>query len=181
MDDLNFILIIVGVIVLAVLYKAFFVDGKKSADGRIDGRYITREQLLKILSEFTPQKINKTRVEQGIQKELGRVLKDNITLVREEYPLEEGRQIDFNIGDNKKYGVEVKVAKSLLKTTEWDRFQSQLRNYLTHYKDENLILVLFGSETEQKEARMHHVEEFCKKNKVHLIYKKIEYPTIEKV
>ena len=176
MDDQTLIIAVIGAILLAVLYRAFFVDGKKSDDGRIDGKHITEDQLFQILSKFTPQKINKKQVERGIQKELGLVLKNAITLVTDEYGLEgvNGRNIDFDIG-YKKFGIELKVAKSLLKTAEWDRFQSQLRHYLTHYKDDNLILIVFGSKSEHKETIMHSVEVFCKEKKIHFIYKNIEY------
>jgi len=177
MDEQTLIIIAVGAIVLFVFYRVLFVDGRKHEDGRIDGENITQEQLFKILSEFTPQKINKTQVERGIQKELNEVLNDKITLVDREYSLEAraGRNLDFNIGGKKKrFGIELKVVKQL-KTAEWDRVQTQLREYLTHYKNDNFILLMFGSKSERKGTIIHEVENYCKKNNVHFIYKNIEY------
>jgi hypothetical protein len=171
------ILIIVGVIIVAgIVYKISQVN-RQHEDGRIDGNNISKERLVKILSGFTPKKISEKYTEKSIQKELGALLKDSITLVKDEYGLEglNGRKIDFNIGNSKNFGIEVKVAKSFSKQPEWDRFQSQLKDYLTHYKDNNLILFMFGTENEKKETIIYKIDEFCKKNQIYFIYGFIKY------
>ena len=53
-------------------------------------------------------------------------------------------RIDFDIGGGR-VGIEVKLARSLTKSTEFHRLSGQLENYVEHrYGDENLVVAVFG-------------------------------------
>ena len=57
------------------------------------------------------------------------------------------KQIDFDIG-RERVGIEIKMAKSLYKKSEFDRLHGQMKSYAEYYPDDNLILLVFGTKSE---------------------------------
>ena len=140
-------MIIVLVVVAAVVW---WLNRRPDKEGRLPDLAVTRSKVLEILKAFV---INEgvTR-EADVQKQLLHFLQDKFHHVQSQKPIGGvyAKQIDFDIG-RERVGVEIKMAKSLLKKTEFDRLHGQMKSYSDAYPDDNLILLVFATSTELRD------------------------------
>ena len=125
-------------------------------DGRIKDESITVKRVLESFSGFTP--VSNPKLKDGfteglLQKQLYTYLETQFVHVNREQGLEDinGAKIDFDIGRGK-VGIEVKLARSLFKTSELQRLVGQMKDYTDDkYNSRNLIILVFGTSEEAKE------------------------------
>ena len=124
---------------------------------RVPDRKVTVRRVLKALAEFEPRRRPRPQrgySEKSVQEQLLAYLSDRFETVVPEYGVGGHRatRIDFDIGGGR-VGIEVKLARSLKKSTEFHRLSGQLENYREHrYGDDNLVVAVFG-EREHAENR----------------------------
>ncbi len=144
------------VVIFGVIALAFFTWQKKRPDseGRLPDAAVTREKVLGVLREFKVKRKSdgSSFRESDIHKQLLKFLQDRFYHVQSQKPIGgvHAKQIDFDIG-RERVGIEIKMAKSLYKKSEFDRLHGQMKSYSEAYSDSNLILQVFGTKAELRD------------------------------
>lgn len=165
-------IVTVVVIIIAVLYK-LFVDHKDES-GRIKDEFVKTSNVLEVLSLFKMKYQSSLKdgyTEKSIQNQLKKHLLEHYVNVVDEYGIEgiNATKIDFDIG-NGKVGLELKLAKSIFKTSNLHRLSGQIDDYMK-YKYDNLIVVVFGEQTHSNErAMLSRIEEIVKEKNALFYY-----------
>ena len=116
---------------------------------RIADRRVTVAKVLAALAAFEPRVDRRPRrgySERSLQAQLAAHLSARFETVVPEHGVGGHRatRIDFDIGGGR-VGIEVKLARSLTKSTEFHRLSGQLENYVEHrYGEDNLVVAVFG-------------------------------------
>jgi hypothetical protein len=148
-------LIIIGIIV-AVLIVIFSTTRNK--EGKIEDDNLTSENFLEELKEFEMKVIPERKkgfTEKDVQKELEVFFKKHFETVYREYALEgqNSKAIDFELGKGK-LGIEVKLAREIIKEGGWDRALGQvIKMSKRKYKD-NLIVLIAGTHDEKESPKI---------------------------
>ena len=160
--ELQDILIIIGVIILITTGLNYYA---KSKDGRWKDSAVDNDRVKNALDKFEVEKKGKPFTERQLQSQLTKYLKGIFENVTPEYGLEgkNAIKIDFDIG-NGKVGVELKLAKSVFKTSEWNRIIGQMRRYTKKYNDGNIFIVVAGSPEEKKDSVWNELQEDIKEH-----------------
>jgi len=136
------------VIIFSFIFAFIYWNNRRrDQEGRLPDLAVTKEKVLKVLSDFEVQ--GKVTTEAGIQKQLLDFLQNEFYHVQGHKPIGgiHAKQIDFDIGRDR-VGIEIKMAKSLFKKSEFDRLHGQMKSYSEYYPDDNLILLVFGTKSE---------------------------------
>jgi hypothetical protein len=145
--------------IAAVIYYIYQSNESEESSNFIQDSDVDVKTTIRELSEFAPHKDGKSisgYTEVMIQKQLHTFLKSRFQHVNREQGLEaiNGAKIDFDLGRGK-VGLEIKLAKSLFKTATLQRLVGQLNDYTeSKYSDDNLIVVVFGTQEEECERVM---------------------------
>lgn len=161
MDDTTTIVIIISIGIIVAISVGWF--GFRSKEGRILDKYLTIDRILNELNEFR-MKANPKRkdgfTEKDVQDELEKFFNKHFETVHREYALEGSsvKKIDFDLGDGN-IGIEVKLAREILKEGEWDRAIGQINKYIKKkYGDGKLIVLVAGYEDEKDKSRLREFE-----------------------
>jgi hypothetical protein len=139
---------IIGGIFLAVLGYKYLLTHTDD-DGRIEDQSVKMSNVIEALEEFEYKKVSRLKegyTEKSIQNQLKTHLLKKYVHVTDEYGIEgiNATKIDFDIGHGK-VGLELKLAKSLFKTSNLHRLVGQIEDYSNHkYDNDNLIVAVYG-------------------------------------
>jgi hypothetical protein len=166
MEDQTFFFLLIVLAAIAAIYylsqQNTNNDGGKIPDSKVDVKTVIDSLKTFIVKKVENRKYGYTELD--IHKTLEKHFKTIFKSVTPEYGLESknARFIDFDLG-NGKVGVEVKLARSIFKTSEWDRVYGQLRKYTkAKYNSENLILLVIGNSEDQDNTILHEIMEDIK-------------------
>lgn len=152
-----------GALLFAILIYSFVKSGNQNSSkkgqtqtksiksNRIPDEKVSVKRLMKDLKKITLVKETRLKfgyTEKSIQAQLDKQLRDIYESVQKEYGLEgnNATKIDFNIGRGR-VGIEVKLAKSVFRSSELQRLVGQLKDYTdAKYDNENLIVLVAGEE-----------------------------------
>lgn len=171
-DDDFFLYLIFGIVLVLLI---LFLSKKKSNSGKLKDSEVNIELVKKLLLDFKVIPIADRKfgfTEKDIHKQLGKYLKEKIENVTAEYSLEGITQnaIDFDLG-NGKIGVEVKLAKSVFKTTEWHRALGQMTHYIKRkYNSGNYVMVVVGFKDDKEHSILKELKKDVLEHKGHLIF-----------
>lgn len=150
--------LIVGLaIIAAIVYKFLYV--KKDEEGRIKDSSVTVNRVLEALDEFSykmEKRLQAGYTEKSIQNQLKKHLQKTFVHIIDEYGVEgaNATKIDFDIG-NGMVGLELKIAKSIFKTSNLHRLAGQMEDYIDNkYDEDNLIVAVFGEKSHTAERAM---------------------------
>ena len=124
---------------------------KAIKSNRIPDKKVSVNRLMKDLKKLTLVKESRLKfgyTEKSIQAQLDKQLRSTYESVQKEYGLEgnNATKIDFNIGRGR-VGIEVKLAKSVFKSSELQRLVGQLKDYTdAKFDNKNLIVLVAGEE-----------------------------------
>ncbi|MCF6347080.1 MAG: hypothetical protein L3J20_02110 [Flavobacteriaceae bacterium] len=140
---------------LAIIYKYFITH--KDDDGRIKDKSVKVSNVLETLSTFEMKYQSNLKdgyTEKSIQNQLKKHLLEEYVNVVDEYGIEgiNATKIDFDIG-NGEVGLELKLAKSIFRTSNLHRLSGQIDDYMQN-KYDNLIVVVFGEKSHSSERAM---------------------------
>lgn len=150
-------IMIAAIVLVAILYKTFVKQ--KDEEGRIMDSSVKIGNVIEAIEEFIPKlnpNLKDGYTEKSIQNQLKRHLQDKYVNVVDEYGIEgaNATKIDFDIG-NGQVGLELKLAKSLFKTSNLHRLVGQIEDYVSKkYDDENLIVAVYGEKHHSRERAM---------------------------
>ena len=136
-----------ALIAVLILWEAS--KSKTSPGRRVPDRKVNVRQVVRALAKFNARARTRPRrgySEKSLQAQLGAFLAERFETVVPEHGVASwnATHIDFDIGGGR-VGVEVKLARSLAKTTEFHRLSGQLESYTEHrYGADNLVVAVFG-------------------------------------
>lgn len=159
--------------------------------GKIPNDYVKFNDVVLFIKNFkpTPDKSIKTGFsEKSIEEQLFKSLKTSFVEVARQYKIKslEKVTIDIDVADGKA-GIEIKMARELKKTNEYNRAIGQLHTYSNTDKKgryysaditrntNNVIFLICGSEDEKNDAIVKAFKDCCKKGYAEYIYLPIEY------
>ncbi|MCX6141861.1 MAG: hypothetical protein NTZ35_01440 [Ignavibacteriales bacterium] len=127
-------------------YGISLIDEKKDPEGKWIDEMTNAKRVLAELESFEPSG-DSYKKETALEKELFFFFRDRFHTVQRQLYIGgsvKALRIDFDIADGK-IGLELKLAESLLDSTEKQRLIGQMHDYTTkRYKPENFILVIAG-------------------------------------
>ena len=132
---------------------------RSRAPRRIADHEVTTARVLAALDGFTPQPRRRPQrgySEKSLQEQLGAYLADRFETVAPEYGIAgwNATRIDFDVGHGR-VGIEVKLARSLAKSTEFHRLSGQLENYRERrYDADNLVVAVFGERRHSRDRAL---------------------------
>lgn len=139
--------------------------------GKIITQYATLEDVIDHLKGFVPKadpKLKNSYTEKTIETQLIKYMKKRFVEVTPQYTLG-GRiptVIDMDVA-NGVAGIELKDAKSVVKSNEFNRMKGQIQYYKeTRYKDDNIFLLVVGEHEDRENSRLIEVKDFCLKNQI---------------
>ena len=139
--------------------------------GKIITQYATLEDVIEHLMGFVPKadiKLKNGYTEKTIETQLIKYMKKRFVEVTPQYTLG-GRistVIDMDVA-NGIAGIELKDAKSVVKSNEFNRMKGQIQYYKeTRYKDDNIFLLVVGEHEDRENSRLIEVHDFCLKNDI---------------
>lgn len=150
---------IIGAIVIII-----WLFSERDKDNKIKDENLNSENFLKELKKFEMKEIPERKqgfTENDVQIQLEKFFKKHFQTVYREYALEgvNTKKIDFDLGKGK-LGIEVKLAREIIKEGSWDRALGQISKYTKKkYTDNNLVVLVAGTE-EERDA--HKIKEFIK-------------------
>lgn len=166
--------IFIGIIIVIAII--LFINNKdKSKDNRIQNKDVYLYEVLEYVSSFKPieeVKYKNGYTEKSIENQLAKFLKKHYITVTQQHGVADknARQIDIDIADGE-VGIELKDAKNICKTAEFDRLTGQLLAYKTaRYNKDNLVLAVCGNVDDKNESRIQDVIKLCDKLDVKYIY-----------
>lgn len=174
-------LLIVGIVIL-VGVLGFSVLKSKSTErnfGKIESKYATLSDVKECLGNFEPEQSEKLKngyTEKSIENQLAKHLKTKFLEVTQQYGIEgkNPRAIDIDVAAGTA-GIELKDAKSVVKTAEMDRVKSQIIDYQEkRYKTGNLFLIVCGKEEDATNSMLVELKEYCKDKGVIYMYSTVK-------
>ena len=162
LDDLG-----IGVAsLLGLKEKSIKENGRK-----IITQYATLEDVIEHLKGFVPKadpKLKNGYTEKTIETQLVKYMKKRFVEITPQYVIG-GRiptAIDLDVA-NGIAGIELKIARSLVKADEFNRMKGQVDCYKkTRYKDDNIFLLVAGEHEDRENSRLIEVKNFCLKNQI---------------
>ena len=170
--------IIIGFIVIVFI---IVFSTSRNKEGKIEDGSLTSENFIDELKKFEMKEIPERKqgfTENDVQIQLDKFFKKHFETVHREYALEgvNTKKIDFDLGKGK-LGIEVKLAREIIKEGSWDRALGQISKYAKKKYTENNLIVLIAGTEEEKDSQK--IKEFGKDIKaLEAIY---TYVTIQKV
>lgn len=157
--DIGTILAIIGAIVILG-----WIFSMRDKEGRIIDGELTAENFIEELKKFEMKEIPERKqgfTENDVQIQLDKFFKKHFQTVYREYALEgvNTKKIDFDLGKGK-IGIEVKLAREIIKEGSWDRALGQISKYAKKKYTENNLVVLVAGTEEEKDS--HKIKEFVK-------------------
>ena len=175
---------IIGIVAVIILLLGIAATKKKDEEGRITDKHVDVDEVLEHLKEFKVKRNPKLKdgyTEKHIQNQLLVYLREHFVSVTEEYGLEgvNATKIDFDIGKGE-VGLEIKIAKSLFKTSSLHRLMGQMDDYIKYkYDDQNLIVAVFGEKEHTSDRVMlERIKSKVEEKKATFIY--VEIPSTRK-
>lgn len=169
---MDFLIYAIIIVMVALIVWTFLK--KKSTDengGKIATKYATFDDVKKHLEGFVPvvdPKLKEGYTEKSIENQMAKYLKQRFVEVTPQYTLG-GRiptVIDMDVA-NGVVGIELKDAKSVVKSNEFNRMKGQIQYYKeTRYKDNNIFLLVVGEHEDRENSRLIEVRDFCLKNQI---------------
>ena len=140
-------------------YKIKILDSKKNSDNLMKDSNITKEKIISILNDFTFNlniytKNNEVKINNLLEKHFRKYFLN----VRRSSLSNKGL-IDLVIGEDNNFGIEIKLARELLKSNQCDRAIGQHIRYSEEFND-NFLIIIFGTLDEKSEK---YVQYFFKK------------------
>lgn len=152
-------------------YAISLIDDERDPDGRWFDKATTVQRVLNELESFSSSP-DAHKKEGVLEKELFNFLRDRFhTLQRQVYIGGGGKalKIDLDIADGQ-IGLELKLAESLLDSTEKQRLIGQIHDYTTkRYKPENFILVVAGDDRFRSDPTIRELRDLARA-KSHFFY-----------
>lgn len=143
----------------------------KEHGGKIVTKYADIDDVIAHLKKFVPKADSKLKsgyTEKSIEKQLVKFMKERFVEVTPQYVIG-GRiptAIDLDVA-NGIAGIELKIARSLVKADEFNRMKGQVDCYKkTRYKDDNIFLLVAGEHEDRENSRLIEVKDFCLKNQI---------------
>ena len=141
-------------------YSIDLIDQEKDPEGRWTDQATNVDRVLTELKAMTlAQQPRKNEV--ALEKEIFAYLRERFHTVQRQFYIGgvKALKIDFDFA-NGKIGLELKLAESLLNSTEKQRFIGQMHDYTTkRYKSENFILVVAGDEVYRNDPTVREIKE----------------------
>jgi hypothetical protein len=142
-------------------YDIDLVDKNKNADGLWKDNVITMDRILSALKNFNLDKITLGSIKEVMLTSLlEKHLKNYFETVKKESNSNQGR-IDLILGSNQNYGIEVKLARELSKSSNCQKAIGQIELYSKQFKG-NLMLLIAGDKSEKNDK---NVSEVIRKSK----------------
>lgn len=143
----------------------------KEHGGKIITKYANIDDVIEHLKKFVPKvdpKLKGGYTEKSVENQLVKFMKERFVEVTPQYTLG-GRiptVIDMDVA-NGVAGIELKDAKSVVKSNEFNRMKGQIQYYKeTRYKDDNIFLLVVGEHEDKENSRLIEVMDFCLKNQI---------------
>ena len=143
----------------------------KDHGGKIITKYANVDDVIEHLKKFVPKadpKLKSGYTEKSFENQLVKYMKKRFVEVTPQYTLG-GRiptVIDMDVA-NGVAGIELKDAKSVVKSNEFNRMKGQIQYYKeTRYKDDNIFLLVVGEHEDKENSRLIEVMDFCLKNQI---------------
>ena len=138
-------------------YTIELIDEDRNAGGLWKDDLITKKNVLKVLNSF---KIQKDVFDSLLEVPLNKELEDHFRKYFENVK-KGGRSlkgdIDLLLGSNYEYGIELKLAKKLLKSSDCDRAVGQIENYTKDFNKSNFMLIIAGDSEYEYEKNIKRV------------------------
>ena len=152
-------------------YSISLIDDDKDPEGRWIDDATDAERVIAELETFVTSTASHTK-EGMLEKELFAFFQDRFHSVQRQVYIGGGvkaLKIDFDFGDGR-VGLELKLAESLLNSTEKQRLIGQMHDYTTkRYKPENFILVVAGIAPLRSDPTVSEIRNLVKA-KSHFVY-----------
>lgn len=143
----------------------------KEHGGKIITKYADIDDVIERLKKFVPladPKLKGGYTERSVENQLVKFMKERFVEVTPQYTLG-GRiptVIDMDVA-NGVAGIELKDAKSVVKSNEFNRMKGQIQYYKeTRYQDDNIFLIVVGEHEDKENSRLISVIDFCLDNNI---------------
>ena len=158
MNDLE-----VFALVALLIITAFYLANRYNKEGKLKDDSVKIDTVLHELTKFEMNAIPDRKhgfTEKDVQVALQKFFSKHFVTFYREYALEgiNVKQIDFDLGKGR-VGIEVKLAREIIKEGSWDRALGQINKYAKKkYVNGNLIVLVAGNEEERESFKLREFE-----------------------